>query len=123
MKRYLIDFLIGMAVYALLLVISLRLLGRGVENPALCVAVSLLPMLGGLLVCRAVIRQLRRMDELQRKIQFDAFALAFTGTALATFGYGFLENVGAPKLSMFAVWPLMAALWVLGLIVARRRDA
>jgi hypothetical protein len=61
------------------------------------------------------------MDELQRKLQFEALALAFAGTALLTFGYGFLEGVGLPRLSMFVVWPLMAALWVVGVFIGRVR--
>ena len=51
----------------------------------------------------------------------DTFLMAFAGTALVTFSYGFLENVGYAKLSMFAVWPLMAGFWTIGLIVANLR--
>ncbi len=121
MKRYLVEFTLGMAGYAVLLVVSLRLLAHGVQDPGLRIAITLMPMLSTIFICRAVMRQLRRMDELQRKIQFDAFALAFIGTALLTFSYGFLENVGFPKLSMFFVWPILAALWVIGTAIGHLR--
>ena len=40
---------------------------------------------------------------------------------MLTFSYGFLEGLGYPKLSMFTVWPILAVLWVVGLVLARRR--
>jgi hypothetical protein len=64
---------------------------------------------------------MRRMDELQMRIQFEALGFAFAGTAILTFSYGFLEGLGYPKLSMFMVWPILAVLWVVGLVLARRR--
>jgi hypothetical protein len=68
-----------------------------------------------------VLRELRRMDELQRRIQLEALAFSFAGTAIVSFSYGFLEGLGYPRLSMFTVWPLLAVLWVAGLVLARRR--
>lgn len=121
MKRYLVEFGASLALYILLLIVSLRLLAQGVQPQGARIAVSLLPMLAAVPLCAAVVRQLGRIDELQRKIQLEALALAFTGTALLTFGYGFLENAGLPRLTMFAVWPLMAALWVLGLALGHLR--
>lgn len=121
MKRYLVELGASLLLYVLLLVLSLRLLAHGVQPQGARIAVSLLPMLAAVPLCAAVVRQLGRIDELQRRIQLEALALAFTGTALLTFGYGFLENAGLPRLSMFAVWPLMAALWLLGLALGRLR--
>ncbi len=83
--------------------------------------IALSAMLPGALMVWAILRQLRRLDELQQRVQFEAFALAFAGTAFITFSYGFLEGLGYPRLSMFVVWPLMAALWMLGLLLAARR--
>jgi hypothetical protein len=78
-------------------------------------------MLPAVLVIAAIIRHLRRIDELEQRIQLEALALAFMGTAFLTFSYGFLEIVGFPHISWFAVWPIMAVLWLLGVLVARRR--
>ena len=83
--------------------------------------VSLMPMLPAAIVCAAVVAIIRRMDEMQRKLQFEALALSFAGTALLTFGYGFLEGEGYPRLSMFVVWPLMALLWTIGTCLGRLR--
>ena len=119
-KRYLIEFGSALTAYAGLLALSIYLLG---PNPSgwRATLVVLLPMLPAAAMCWAVVRQLRRSDELQRRMQLEALGLAFAGTALITFSYGFLELVGWPKLSMFAVWPLMAMLWIIGGVLASRR--
>lgn len=78
-------------------------------------------MLGAFAAAWAILRELWRMDEMQRRIQFDAIAISFLGTALITFGWGFAEGAGLLHLRAFQVWPIMGALWILGLVIARRR--
>ena len=85
------------------------------------IAVALLPMIGALAVAWSIMRALWQMDEMQRRIQFEAMALSFLGTALVTFAWGFVEDLGLPRLSAFAVWPIMAALWVAGLFIVQQR--
>ena len=83
--------------------------------------IALSPMLPAAAMAWVILRELRRMDELQRRIQLEALGFSFAGTAILTFSYGFLEGLGYPKLSMFIVWPILAALWIVGLVLARRR--
>ena len=111
----------ALAAYILCLVLSLRLLSAGGQSEPVRLAITLLPMLPGIAICWVVLRALRRLDELARKIQLEAIGIAFAGTALVTFSYGFLENIGLPSLSMFVVWPLMAALWFIGTILGQLR--
>ena len=101
-----------MAAYAALLVFSLWYLNHHEITGAGRIAITLLPVLPALVLCWVVLRVLRRLDEMQRKLQFEALAFAFAGTAILSLGYGFLENIGFPPLSMFVVWPVMAALWL-----------
>ncbi|MEX3630073.1 MAG: hypothetical protein VB138_11965 [Burkholderia sp.] len=82
------------------------------------ILVSLLPILPGLGIYWAIVR---RLDELQRRIELESLLIAFGGTALLTFSYGFLENVGFPSLSLFVVWPVMGVLWVLSSVCVSRR--
>ncbi|MFT4003575.1 MAG: hypothetical protein QM684_25370 [Rhizobium sp.] len=120
--RYLVELGASMLAYGAALTMSVWLIDHGmVENPVWKTILSLTPMLPAFLVAMSILRHLRRIDELQRRIQLEAFSLAFAGTALITFSYGFLENVGYPKLSMFAVWPLMSTLWIIGGIISHRR--
>lgn len=111
---------------ALLLYLFLLLTAGALEHllhprGALLLALSMAPMLGAMVVAWVIMRALRRMDELQRRVQFDAIATSFLGTALITVGWGFAENAGAPHIRAFAIWPLMALLWLAGMVVACRR--
>ena len=121
MNRYHLELGAALAAYAALLV-GANLLG-GWPHPAGAgrLALAVLPMLGTVAVAWVVLRGIRRLDELQRRVQLEALALAFAGTALITFGWGFLEDAGLPRFPTFGVWPLMAVLWVLGLTVVARR--
>lgn len=119
--RGLFFLLIGLGAYAATLVGSQKLLDGGVETPPLRLLLAVSPMLPAIFICAIVVRNIRHLDEMQRKLQFEALAVAFAGTALITFGYGFLEGAGFPKISMFAVWPVMAGLWFIGVMVGRLR--
>ncbi len=122
-RKYLFELGGAMVAYGVMLTASLVLLTHNAVHGPWRVVVSLLPMVPGFCMCWAVLRQLRRIDELQRRLQLEALAFGFAATALITFSYGFLENAGFPRMSMFVVWPVMAVAWVLGLALAQRRYA
>lgn len=120
-KQYLVELGSAFALYATLLV-GAAAVERAIEpTGALKLAINLAPMLGALAAAWAILRGLWRLDEMQRRIQFDAIAISFLGTALITFGWGFAEGAGLPHLRSFEVWPIMGTLWGLGLFVAQRR--
>ena len=120
-SSYVKELLSTLTVYGVVLVGSIELLKHSDFAPGWQAAIALTPMLACVAAAWVILREIRRMDELQRRIQFEALGFAFAVTALATFSYGFLEGLGWPRLSMFDVWPLMAGLWVVGLAMARRR--
>jgi hypothetical protein len=76
--------------------------------------VVVLPVAPAGFVIWLFVRALTRLDELQKRIQMQAFGFSLGGTALITFGYGFLEGAGVPHLSWTYVLPLMAILWGAG---------
>lgn len=82
------------------------------------VVLPLLPLLG---VPAALSRWLRETDELQRRIALEGLAIGFAAGSILTFGYGFLQLVGAPDASWFFVWPVYALSWAIGSAVAQRR--
>ncbi len=118
--RYFKEFFAALLAYMVALMLSVTLLAH-VESQMLRPILALLPMVPGFAMCWIVLRQLRRVDELQRRIQLEAMGFAFAGTALVTFSYGFLEIAGYERLSMFLIWPLMAILWIAGTIIGNRR--
>jgi uncharacterized membrane protein YbjE (DUF340 family) len=119
--RYVFEFVSSIVLYIVVLSVSLNYLKNNHLNSSIQIIVTLLPIIPCILVGWSVIRQLARLDEMQHRIQLHAFALAFVGTALITFSYGFLENIGFPTLSMFFVWPLMATLWGVGIAIGSWR--
>lgn len=121
MRRYFVELGSAIIAYGLVLTGSILAIKNGWVEGDWRVPVAILPMLPMGLAAWAILRQLQRLDELQRRQQLEALAFAFAGTAMLTFTYGFLEGVGLPKLSMFYVWPLMAALWFVGGLIACRR--
>ena len=120
-KKYMIELGAALLVYAVLLILSNTLERRLQPDGALLVALNLMPILGVLAGAWAIVRAFFRMDEFQRRVQFDALVLAFAGTAVITFSWGFVEDLGVPHLRAFMVWPIMAGLWVTGLVISTWR--
>lgn len=120
-RRYAIRLTSAMAAYAVLLIVTVWLLNADVITGPWRYALAGVPMLGVLAVPAAVIGWLRDADELQRRIALEALAIGFAGGSVLTFGYGFMQLVGAPDISWFAVWPVYAACWLIGGVVANRR--
>ncbi|ENV98269.1 hypothetical protein F938_01123 [Acinetobacter bereziniae LMG 1003 = CIP 70.12] len=119
--RHLFELVLSILLYIVVLVFSLRYLKNNQLDDSTQMIVTLLPVIPCVFVCWSVIRQLSQLDEMQHRIQLQAFGIAFVGTALITFSYGFLENIGFPLLSMFFVWPLMATLWGMGIAIGSWR--
>jgi hypothetical protein len=65
---------------------------------------------------------LRRLDELQQRIQLQALAIAFAGTGIIVTSYRWLEMAGLPEVDWGTfTWPLMAFLWAAGFLYSNRR--
>lgn len=84
-------------------------------------AIALLPVPPAAALVMAGIARYRRMDELQQRVHLIALAAAFLGTILTVFSWGFLESVGVPRLGGFAVFAVLNAYYLAGLVWARRR--
>jgi hypothetical protein len=114
--RLQIEFGLAMLAYLMVLVGSVTVLQA---NPGATwrYFVAVLPVVPAGLVLWIFIRALSRLDEMQKRIQVQAFGFSLGATALITFGYGFLEGVGLPHLSWTLVLPLMAVLWGIGTAV------
>ncbi|HEV7596282.1 MAG TPA: hypothetical protein VGO33_14890 [Gemmatimonadaceae bacterium] len=120
-RQYLIQLFGVLVLYGALLTLSLHALGAHAATWAFRVPVALLPALGAALLLLPIVRYVRAVDEFERRVQFEAIVLAFAATAVTTFTYGFLENVGFPQLNWMWVWPVMAAFWIAGRAIAVRR--
>lgn len=119
-KRFLVEFIVILLVYICSVVVSSSFV-RSMPDGAAKIALALLPVIPMIAMAVSIIRRLNSMDELGRKIQLEALAVAFVCTALTTFSYGFLETAGLPRLSAFMVWPIMGGVWCVATIIGTRR--
>lgn len=115
--RRLVLTLIG---YMISLPLSLVLLAAAVDSP-LRYGIALLPVAPVIFGLVAFLSYLRSMDELQQRIQLEAFGFSLGCTGLLTFTIGFLENAGLPQPSLIWVFPTMVIFWGIGQFLARRR--
>lgn len=122
MNRYVVEFGGAMLAYVVLLPLSIFAY-RAVDQEALRASIAVIPVIPTVFGLVAIVRAIRRMDELERRVHFEAVAFAFAATALLTFTYGLLENLAFPRISLVWILPLMIALWALGQAFARRRYA
>jgi hypothetical protein len=109
-RAYLRELFGAMLVYMLLLVAANKL-GRPMADGVARTLALASPMIGVLLVIWAIARHFRRVDEFIRQSTLESMAIAAAVTAGLSFTYGFLENAGFPRLSMFIVLPVMFGVW------------
>ncbi len=112
----------GLLVYSMLLVISIVLLrDQGLADSVWRIPVALLPLPAGAYLIYLEVRRYQDLDEYWQRVHLTALAIAFLGSALVAFTFGFLENAGMAKQSGFIYFLVMITLYVLGLVIARRR--
>jgi len=88
---------------------------------------ALVPLLPGLLYIRSLMRFVRGMDELQRRIQLEAWLFATIGTILIGMAISTLNSSGVHLervengLGMGQAFIIAFVLWIVGTAVANRR--
>ena len=94
------------------------------DAPWLRVAISLAPLPAFIWFLRDFIRGLRGLDELERRIQLEALAVAFPLTMVLIMTLG-LVQVAIPlspdDWSYRHIWPFLFVFYLVGLMLARRR--
>ena len=109
-RKYFWELGLSMALYAVVLAVSLRVTEK-MEDGLARTLIALAPAIPIVITVWVIARQFRRMDEFVRLRSLESIAIAAGVTAGLTFTYGFLENAGYPRLSMFWVWGIMGFTW------------
>ncbi|MGZ8290598.1 MAG: hypothetical protein ACXW2U_17975 [Telluria sp.] len=117
-KAYNRELFGALAVYTILLLGALPF-GKRLDDGMLRIAVLLSPMIGFGLMIWAIARHLGRIDEYMRRRVLESVATGAAITAGVTFGYGFLEIAGYPRLPMFTVWCVLCG--STGLVLCTRK--
>jgi hypothetical protein len=83
--------------------------------------VALCPLPGNLVLIALVLRAIRKLDEFQQRLHFEAVVVAFLATGVIVFIYGFLEKAGAVSpLNTWFIWLFMAITYAAGYGIAAR---
>ncbi|HEY9181513.1 MAG TPA: hypothetical protein VIO32_12405 [Candidatus Baltobacteraceae bacterium] len=120
-KRYLWQMLALLALYVIILFVSIHALQTGQYSPvfrALIAATPAIPMFG---VVAAVIQFMLSVDELQRQVHLEALAIAAGVTAALAITYTFLEGVGLPHSQAWWAFACIDVVWGLALPFVKRR--
>jgi ABC-type cobalamin transport system permease subunit len=120
-KKFYLQFAVAIAVYSMVLVGSIYWLKLGHPASPWKWLIAVMPVFPAILIPAAVVRFFRDLDEFQQKVQLEGLAFGFTGAAVLTLAFGFLENAGMPRLSWVWVWPVMSVCWVAGILFAIAR--
>ncbi|MBZ0288340.1 MAG: hypothetical protein K8I30_12055, partial [Anaerolineae bacterium] len=119
-RLYQRRFWMAIIVYTVLIMVSVQWL-KTVENDLLRLGIAVLPIVPILFGMAAFLTYLRQMDEMQRRIEFEAFGFSLGLTGIVTFTLGLLENAGLPRFSLVWVFPMIMVFWGIGQVIAWRR--
>jgi hypothetical protein len=94
-------------------------LGRTELGSTARLVVALTPLPADIALIVLALRRIRRLDEFQKRIHFEAVAVAFLSTGVAVFVYGYLQKADAAgPLNMGLVWGFMLVFYAVGYFVA-----
>src|SRR5262249_35435690 len=86
------------------------------------VAVALAPAPGNIAIIAIVLQQVRRLDEFQKRVHFEAVVVAFLTTGVSVFIYGYLETAKAvPRLDLMFIWVFMGISYIVGYALSIRQ--
>lgn len=114
-RRYAVEFSACITVAVVLILLPIEAL-VGASSETLRTVWALLPLFPALGATVAVIRYVRRIDELQRRLVTDALAIAFGASMLTALAVAFVRSadqpVGQPEWAVFLVGMLAFGLAV-----------
>ncbi len=95
-------------------------LGHFQLGSATRIAIALAPVPGKIAVIALILQAIRRLDDFQKRIHFEAVTVAFLSTGVAVFVYGYLQKVDAVgALNMGLVWTFMVFFYAIGYFTAK----
>ena len=111
---------VSMTVYVVVLFASLFAI-KDMDRSLLRALIALLPVIPVTYSGFAFVSLLGKLDEMQRKIHFEAFGISIAATGILTFSLAFLEKAGYPTIDLFWVLPFLIGFWGIGLSISTRR--
>ena len=96
-------------------------LGHLELGSALRIAVALAPVPGKIAVIALILFAIRRLDEFQKRIHFEAVTVAVLSTGVAVFIFGYLQKAQvAGQLNLGLIWTFMIFFYATGYFISKR---
>lgn len=106
---------------AYVVILSLSLIAARLV-PQLRLLIMLVPLVPGFLIVLSMVAAIRSMDEMQRRIQFEALGFAYAGMFMLLVTESLLGVMVPQQLQGPSAYiGYLSALWVIGLLVAQRK--
>jgi hypothetical protein len=84
------------------------------------IAVALAPVPAKIALIALFLRVIRRLDEFQKRVQFEAVTVGFLSTGAAVVVYGYLQKAHATgPLDLGWVWTFMLVFYAIGFFIAK----
>ena len=112
---YSIRFGIGAVLYSVGVFVGLRWARSLGDNPWRFVVV-LITMVGVVICAWAMMRLAREADEMQARKVLESLVISAAGTVITSIAYSFLEEVGAPHISLMWVTVVWAFFFGVGML-------
>jgi hypothetical protein len=102
-------------------IVAAWVLKHVVVNPVARIAVALAPVPGNVWLIVAIVRGVRKLDEFQKRLHFEAVVVAFLATGVAVFIYGYLQHADAVgPLNTSMIWVFMSFAYAIGYCITAR---
>jgi len=116
----------SMAIFLLVLIVgtaidlsALYMLQHVELGPAARITIALAPLPANLILLAMVLRAIRRLDEFQKRVHFEAVVFAFLATGIAVFIYGYLEKAQfVGSFNTLLIWAFMAIFYGIGYFIS-----
>jgi hypothetical protein len=118
-KRGWIVFLLVLVLAAAIDFLASFLLRDPTLGSTLRIVIALMPLPGDIALIFLVLRAVRRLDEFQKRVHFEAITVAFLSTGVAMFVCGYLQQAHVVGfLNSGLVWAFMLIFYALGYLIA-----
>jgi hypothetical protein len=115
----LIVFFVVLLLAAVIDIGAFWVLGRIELGYAARLVVALSPLPADIALIALVLLRIRRLDEFQKRVHFEAVTVAFLSTGVAVFVYGYLQRAhAAGPLNAGLVWAFMLLFYAVGYFIA-----
>ena len=115
-------FIVVLAVASSIDIAAERILTHAQLGLSARIAVACMPAPGNVILIAMVVKAIRRLDEFQKRVHFEAVVIAFLSTGVAAFIYGFLQKADAVRpLNAVLIWLFMVVSYGIGYVIAIRQ--